>query len=166
MQHYLYIATAQRYSVLIHTHHKVTENFAILGMLDTSAFDAVPNYVDANVTGHLVYDAGLPLPASLVLPAFHIIDDLSLEPLSAEVAFSPVDQRISLDLNFFPAYGENRAGFNNISWVPQLVPSLYTALSAPSSLAGDATIYGPLSNTVILKKDEVVEIAIVRYRKN
>ncbi|KAK6442370.1 hypothetical protein LTR95_001386 [Oleoguttula sp. CCFEE 5521] len=159
VQH-LYISTAQRYSVLIRTHDKATQNFAILGMMDTGAFDDVPGYLDTNVTGHLVYDSELPLPSSPSVPVWQLIDDLALEPISARKALGPVDHKVALDLDFFTDFNENRAGFNGITYVPPLVPTLYTVLSAPKDVVQDARIYGNHSNSYVLKKNEIVEVTI------
>jgi iron transport multicopper oxidase len=54
----IYIATGQRYGVLLKTMLTSTQNYAILGAMDKRGFDpaAVPPNINPNVTGALVYD--------------------------------------------------------------------------------------------------------------
>lgn len=56
----LYIATGQRYGVLMQTKPVATKNYAIMANMDLNAFDPgalamVPN-IQPNVTGALVYN--------------------------------------------------------------------------------------------------------------
>src|SRR2546421_1951203 len=57
-------------------------------------------------------------------------------------------------LHFF-----NSAFFNNITYVPPKVPTLYSALSTGSD-AINPSIYGMNTNAFVLKKDDVVEIVV------
>jgi len=57
----------------------------------------------------------------------------------------------------------NRAGFNDVTYVPQKVPTLFTALSAPAGLASNPRIYGVNSNSFVVKQGDVVEIVINNY---
>jgi iron transport multicopper oxidase len=52
------------------------------------------------------------------------------------------------------------AFFNDITYVHQKVPTLYTALSAPEDLATNPAIYGANTNSFILQQGEIVEIVI------
>jgi iron transport multicopper oxidase len=54
----LYIATGQRYGVLLKTRPTADKNYPILGALDVGGFDpkAIPTDLMPNVTGALVYD--------------------------------------------------------------------------------------------------------------
>jgi iron transport multicopper oxidase len=61
------------------------------------------------------------------------------------------------------AYRFTRAGFNNITWIPQVVPSLYTALSAPKDLVGDKRIYGHQVNPHIVNEGDIVEIVVNNF---
>ena len=44
----IYIATAQRYSVLLKTKAEGCTNFAITASMDDDDFDSVPSYLDQN----------------------------------------------------------------------------------------------------------------------
>ena len=54
----LYIATGQRYGVLLKTKSTKYKNYAILGAMDVNGYDpsAIPANLNPNVTGALVYD--------------------------------------------------------------------------------------------------------------
>ncbi|WEW54682.1 hypothetical protein PRK78_000104 [Emydomyces testavorans] len=52
------------------------------------------------------------------------------------------------------------AWFNNITYVHQKVPTLYTALTAPSNLATNPAIYSQHVNPFILEHNETVEIIL------
>jgi iron transport multicopper oxidase len=55
-----------------------------------------------------------------------------------------------------------RAGFNNITYVTQKVPSLYTTLSAGAQ-AGDARVYGQNANAFVVRNNDLVEIVINNF---
>jgi iron transport multicopper oxidase len=59
--------------------------------------------------------------------------------------------------------GITRGYLNGISWVPQKVPTLYTALTAPAQHLINPTIYGTYSNPVILPYGSVIEIDITNH---
>lgn len=56
--------------------------------------------------------------------------------------------------------GRLSAFFNDITYVTQKVPTLYTALSAPADVVTNASIYGVNSNSFVLNHGEVVELVI------
>lgn len=49
--------------------------------------------------------------------------------------------------------------FNNISYVPQKVPTLYTALTAGEDATNPA-VYGEFSHSFVLGHQEVIEIVL------
>lgn len=51
------------------------------------------------------------------------------------------------------------AFFNNVTYIPPVVPSLYTALSTGAA-ATDAEVYGDYTSSYVLKKGDVVEIIV------
>ena len=55
--------------------------------------------------------------------------------------------------------GANYAFFNNITYVPPKVPTLYTALTTGET-ALNPYIYGPNTNAFVLKKNDVIEIVL------
>jgi iron transport multicopper oxidase len=54
---------------------------------------------------------------------------------------------------------KNSATINNLTFVGQKVPALYTALSAPKNVVTNPIIYGQI-NPFVLKFGDVVEIVL------
>ncbi|KAJ5965246.1 hypothetical protein N7481_011960 [Penicillium waksmanii] len=168
----LYIATGQRYGVLLKTKPTADRNFAILGAMDLKGFPgSAPPPPHPNVTGALIYNRHLPFPSTPSVETFTTFDDFCLVPFDQIPLLGPPDQQIVLNLSTFsqlvPGNEQNRAGFNNITFIPQKVPSLYTALSG-HQYALNPIVYGNHSNPfvlkpVVLKKGEVVEIVVYNY---
>lgn len=107
----IYLATAQRYGVLLKTKSDASKNYAMLGSLDATKFDSFPispPYLKPNVTGYLVYDDTKPLPAPPALNNFNVIDDFILVPLDRQPLLGNPDQTISLELNFTVIEDQNR----------------------------------------------------------
>jgi iron transport multicopper oxidase len=50
---------------------------------------------------------------------------------------------------------------NNVTYLPPKVPTLYTALSAPSKFVNTPTIYGAHTNPYVLKYGDVIEIVLI-----
>ncbi|KAK4986627.1 hypothetical protein LTR50_005154 [Elasticomyces elasticus] len=160
----LYVATGQRYGVLLKTKPTATQNYAFLGSMDTTKFDRVPGYLNENVTGNLIYNAKASQAQMPAVPAFNVIDDFTLVPYDGMPLLNGApNTQIVLNADFFSRDGQNRAGFNNITYVPQKVPTLFTALSAPNGLAGNPAIYGANSLSYVVKQGDVVEIVINNY---
>ncbi|SPQ20545.1 d799b6eb-bd37-4da1-9294-1a8cf6b4c133 [Thermothielavioides terrestris] len=128
----IYLAAAQRCSFLITAKNDTSENFPIVASMDTDLFDKIPDGLNWNVTGWLVYDSAKPLP----------------DPAVVYDAFEPFD-----DIGLVPAF------FNDITYVSPKVPTLYTALSA-GDLATNSAVYGTYTHPLVLEKDQVVEILI------
>ncbi|KAJ2989114.1 hypothetical protein NUW58_g3630 [Xylaria curta] len=164
----LYLAVAQRYGVLLTTHKSSNENFLIQAALDTSMFDETPGSYNSNFYGYLIYDSSKPLPTQAPLPQNpRYFDDIDLATSSAYVAdqvsvYGHVDIQLILDLNFTIINNQIRATLNGTTGIPQLVPSLYTALSAGAN-AWNPLVYGVNSIPSVLKYDQVVEVIINNF---
>jgi iron transport multicopper oxidase len=158
----LYVGAAQRYEVIITGKKNATSNAAILAMFDTSMFEA-PYNGSTTVLGELEYKKkyGPPppyqgLPNSIMPP----IDDLTIKPYDNEPLLGPVTKRIPLDFNFAIINGIPRAIINNSTYLPQIVPTLYTALSVPQEFKLDPRVYGVNSNSYPVQYGDIVEIVI------
>ncbi|KAI0550600.1 multicopper oxidase [Xylaria curta] len=164
----LYLTVAQRYAVLITTHASSSQNFLIKAALDTSMFDEVPDGYNPNFYGYLVYDSSKPLPPKVPLPdSPATLDDTKLSTSSAYTAdqvsvYGQVDTQIILNLNFSIINNQTRATLNGTTGIPQLVPSLYTALSAGSN-AWNPLVYGVNSIPFVIKQNQIVEVIINNY---
>jgi iron transport multicopper oxidase len=54
-----------------------------------------------------------------------------------------------------------RAIVNNVTYVGQKVPTLYTAMSAPKDVVMNPLIYGVNSNPFVIKLNQIVEIVLI-----
>ncbi len=54
-----------------------------------------------------------------------------------------------------------RAIVNNVTYIPQNVPTLYTAMSAPKVVVMNPLIYGVNSNAFVLKFNQTIEIVLI-----
>ena len=158
----LYVGAAQRYEVIITGNSNPTSNAAILAMFDTSMFEA-PYNGSTTVLGELKYgdQYGAPppyqgLPNSIMPP----IDDTTVKPYDKQPLLGPVTKQFQLDFNFAVINGIPRAIINNVTYLPQVVPTLYTALSVPQQYKLDARVYGVNSNPLPVQYGDVVEIVL------
>ena len=94
----IYITPAQRYSVLLTTKNTTRENFAIVGAMDQDLFDLIPEGLNPNVTGWLVYDESKPLPEPVLLDELDAFDDFDLVPVDGEELFEDVNYSFQLDV--------------------------------------------------------------------
>ncbi|RAR11840.1 multicopper oxidase [Stemphylium lycopersici] len=156
----LYITAAQRYSVLVTAKNDTASNFAFMGSMDQDLFDTIPEGLNPNVTGWLVYDDTKALDAPKTVAAFEPFDDFELVPWDKEGVFESVDRSITLDVKMDNLNdGANYAFFNDVTYVAPKVPTLYTVLSTGAN-ATDPIIYGSNTNAFILAQNEVVEIIL------
>lgn len=158
----LFVGVAQRYSVVIQAKADASQNYAIVASMDSDMFASylMPPGMNTNVTGWLVYDAAkaLPAPPSLQIQPF---DDSVLIPADQVPLMDPPSQTIYLTASF----GANEAGstrglFNGVTYVPQKVPTLYTALTAPANVLNDPTIYGTNSIPFVLPYNSIIQLSI------
>ncbi|KAL6705643.1 hypothetical protein ACN47E_006590 [Coniothyrium glycines] len=156
----LYITAAQRYSVLVTAKNDTNANFAFVGSMDQDLFDAVPEGLNPNVTGWLVYDDSKDKPAPKELEAFEPYDDFNLTPYDKLALLDKVDHSITLDMKMDNLNdGANYAFFNDVTYVAPKVPTLYTVLSTASN-ATNPVIYGGNTNAFVLAQNEVIEIVL------
>ncbi|KAI9884850.1 MAG: hypothetical protein M1823_003377 [Watsoniomyces obsoletus] len=156
----IYVTPAQRYSVLLTTKDTRDQNFAIVGSMDQDLFDKIPEGLNPNATGWLVYDDQKPLPEPTPAEEFNPFDDYTLIPFDRQPIYDKVDQSVTLDMAMDNlGDGVNYAFFNDITYVRPKVPTLYTALTSGAN-STDTQIYGANTHAVVLKKNEIVEIIL------
>ncbi|KAM7184643.1 Cupredoxin [Naviculisporaceae sp. PSN 640] len=157
----IYLSAAQRCSFLLTTRNSTTENFPIVASMDTTLFDQLPEDLNYNVTGWLVYDSKEPLPEPAILyEDFDPFDDMKLIPWDNQTLLGEPDRVITLDVMMDNlGDGANYAFFNNITYVSPKVPSVYTALSA-GELATNPAVYGEYTHPFVLEKDQIVELVV------
>ncbi|KAK1542787.1 multicopper oxidase [Colletotrichum paranaense] len=156
----IYISAAQRYSFLVTTRNDTSSNFAIVGSMDTSLFDTLPDDLNYNVTGWLVYDDSKPTDPAATLDAFNPFDDMTLVPYDKQPLLPEPSQTVELDVIMDNlGDGANYAFFNNITYKAPKVPTLYTVLSAGDA-ATNADVYGTYTHPFVLERNEVVQIVV------
>ena len=99
-------------------------------------------------------------PEPGLLDAFYDWEDTLLVPLEPEPVIQP-DEFHQLDVLFATlGDGRNYAMFNEISYVPPIVPTLLTALSVPSNFSTEATVYGRSTNPFVLGHNNMVQVVL------
>lgn len=98
----LYIAVAQRYSILITTKDTANKNYAIVTVADQVLLDTVPDMLKLNLTNWLEYDASashdqanVTLDVVVENPAF---DNFTLVPYDRTPLFEDPDRVINLTI--------------------------------------------------------------------
>lgn len=168
----LRIATGQRTSVLIHTKSDASRNYAFWDTIDVNMMflyenRSIPGTFNPNATAWLVYDEAKELPPPPDIhgldPSTDFIDDVSFVPEDGERLLEPVDRQFILHTASREINGVQRFTVNGDTYLPQDVPSLYTAMTSENS--SDPAVYGQV-NPIIVHHGEIVEIVINNYHAN
>lgn len=157
----IYLTAAQRISFLITARNDTSANYPFVGSMDTDLFDTIPDGLDVNVTGWLVYDSSKDMPDAAFVDNFDAeFDDFALVPYDNMALLDSVDQSIELIVVMDNlGDGANYAFFNNITYVSPKVPTLYTVMSSGDD-ARNAEVYGEYTHSFVLEKDQTVQIVI------
>ncbi|KAG0370212.1 Cupredoxin [Gamsiella multidivaricata] len=152
------ITAAQRYSVLVTARNETTNNYVLHADMDPAMFDVVPDELQLNVTGTIVYDAAAPL-APEETSQWDEFNDAELVPVIPEETALP-DKVFALTAVFsvLDDYS-NKATFNDITYVMPKVPTLYTALST-GNLSSNPEVYGKFTHPLVVQHNDWVEIII------
>lgn len=94
----IYIASAQRYSVLVTMKNDTSQNYPMVGSMDTELFDTIPPGLNPNVTGWLVYNGAADTPAPTPVDSFNYFDDFNLVPTDGLTKYGPADHTITLNM--------------------------------------------------------------------
>ncbi|CZR53837.1 probable iron transport multicopper oxidase FET3 precursor [Phialocephala subalpina] len=156
----IYIAAAQRYSFMVTTKNETSVNYAIVSSMDTSLFDTIPDGLNWNVTGWLVYNDTKDKPEPALVDEFDDFDDFTLTPYDKMALLPEPDQVVSLDVIMDNlGNGKPYAFFGNVTYVSQKVPTLYTVMSTGEN-ASNPTVYGEFSHPFVLEHNQIVEIVV------
>ena len=160
----LYIAVAQRYSILLTTKNETDANYAIVTVADSTGPVYIPPELQLNYTNWLQYNASAPHnPAVInvsVSSDLDPFDDFTLVPYDQTPLFPEPDMVVNLTVSFSELMtGANYAFLNNISFTKPKVPTLYTALSS-GDLATNAEVYGEFTHAVVLEHNSVVQVVL------
>ncbi|KAL0253264.1 hypothetical protein SLS55_010236 [Diplodia seriata] len=156
----IYIASAQRYAVLLTTKNDTSANFPIVASMDTTLFDTLPDDLNWNATGWLVYDDSKDKPSPAILDELDPYDDFNLTPTDGLELYDEADYTITLDLTMDNlGDGANYAFFNDITYTRPKVPTLYSVLTTGAA-ATNATIYGHATNPFVLPHNAIIDIVL------
>ncbi|KAK7398171.1 hypothetical protein QQX98_012454 [Neonectria punicea] len=156
----IYLSAAQRCSFLLTTKASSEANFPIVASMDTTLFDVMPDDLDWNVTGWLVYDEAKALPKPAFVHDFEPYNDMDLVPVDEMEILPEPNQVVELNVVMDNLHdGANYAFFNNITYQPPKVPTLYTALTSGDK-ATNPRVYGSYTNSFVLEKGEIVQIVL------
>ncbi|PKS11058.1 hypothetical protein jhhlp_002819, partial [Lomentospora prolificans] len=158
----IYLTAGQRYSVIVEARDCAESNYAI-----NAVFDLNPDYhtpspqigFNINATGCIEYDSSFEVPGQTIVNQFNIFDDMWLEPYDEEPLLGEPDQQITMDFRLgLDDQGIPRAFLNNVSYVSQKTPTLYTALSVGED-ASSPEVYGQV-NPHVIERGQVIEIIL------
>ncbi|KAI0385635.1 putative ferroxidase [Hypomontagnella monticulosa] len=158
----IYLSAAQRCSFLVTTKNDTSANYAFVASMDTSLFDSMPDGLNWNVTGWLVYDDAKETPEPALVDDLDgvVFDDYTLLPYDNQTLFVNPDREIELNVIMDNlGDGANYAFFDNITYKSPAVPSLYTALSA-GEMATNPTVYGSYTHAFVLERGQIVQIVV------
>ncbi|ORY86092.1 Cupredoxin [Protomyces lactucae-debilis] len=161
------LTAAQRTSVLLRTKNATDQNFPFVGSMNEDMFDQVPEGLNPNVTGYLVYNSDAPLPVAKLVDEWPTSNDFELVPVVPEPVRDP-GHRITYDVLFDNlADGENYAFLNGKTYKPPKTPTLLTVKAAGQlsnkSVVFDSAIYGEHTITDIVPHLQSVELCINNY---
>ncbi|KAK6583728.1 hypothetical protein PZA11_003458 [Diplocarpon coronariae] len=156
----IYLSAAQRYSFLLTTKTDTSTNFAFVGSMDTDLFDVLPDDLNWNSTGWLVYDEAKPKEPAATVDEFAFFDDFDLVPFDRKPLLPDADQTITLDV-VMDNLGDGKpyAFFNNITWVRPKVPTLYTVMTTGED-AANPLVYGEFSHSFVLDRHQIIDIVV------
>ncbi|PQE26747.1 Iron transport multicopper oxidase FET3 protein [Rutstroemia sp. NJR-2017a BVV2] len=160
----LYVAVAQRYSILLTTKNSTDANYAIVTCADQVLFDTITPSLQLNNTNWLSYNADTaynkPEITLDIINGLPASDAFTLVPYDRTPLLPDPDYQTNLEVVMQNlADGKGYAFFNNITSTKPKVPTLYTVLSS-GDLASTAEIYGEYTNAFVLKHNDVVEVVI------
>ncbi|KAF8851798.1 Cupredoxin [Acephala macrosclerotiorum] len=154
----VYVAPAQRYTVLITAQTGATSSFAIVTQANVAMFDTNKSLQDGSyvstVSATLVYNNAFG-PANRFTIVPEPFDDSLMVPLDVTPIMSLTFMLSTLNINFSQALF--RCGFRDQT-TP--VPTMYTALTTPAADVNYPTIYGTGVNPQVIPFGSVVEISI------
>ncbi|KAJ5579622.1 uncharacterized protein N7459_005607 [Penicillium hispanicum] len=160
----LYIAVAQRYSILVTMKNSAAKNYPIVTVADSVLLDTVPSTLQLNSTNWLEYNASADHPQAVMNVAIasdlNPYDDITLVPYDHEPLLPDPDLQIEVTVYMEDlADGADYALLNNISYTKPKVPSIYSVLGS-GDLSTNAEIYGEFTHPAVLGHNQVVEIIL------
>jgi len=159
----LKIAAAQRYDFIVEAGSDESDNVPFLVALDVNRDYTNPALGDPvwpfNYTGYLVVDSSKPTTSIDVVHTIDPADDAKFKPYDGAAAWGPYNKIIKLDFQFcIDENGYPRACFNNVTYIAQKTPTLYTAATTGDANT-NAEIYGQVNPHIVYHGD-IVQIVV------
>ncbi|KAF8121904.1 Fet3 protein [Boletus edulis] len=153
----LYIAVAQRYSVLVQARNDTSSNWAVHANLDTSMFPAVNPNLQPNVTSSITYTPTDNITDLGPVDCYEMTNDTALAPLVAIPQYNA-----TANVEFLVVFqtmddGTSRAMLDGYVYNSPLVPAIVSALTLGEN-ATNPEAYGPLA--VMINHLDVVNIVV------
>jgi iron transport multicopper oxidase len=164
--YHLRLAPGQRYDVLITADDQDNANYPFLVSLDLNRdwtnSSSTLNW-KYNYTGYLVMDSSQPRDLLDVVDHWNPIDDVhSLQDYNGAQALGQYDRLIVLDFKFcLDQNGYPRSCFNNVTYINQQVPTLYSAATTGDQNT-NPVVYGQV-NPFILNYGETVQLVLNNF---
>ncbi|KAM7217794.1 putative iron transport multicopper oxidase FET3 [Rhypophila decipiens] len=158
----LRVTAAQRYDFLVECIDRDNRNFPYLIGLDTNR-----DFTNAslgvtwtkNYTGYFVMDTTKDMTKVDVVQEWKPADDSHFKNYNGDGVWGPYNHLIQLDFEFCKdVNGYPRACFNNVTYIGQKVPTLYTAATTGNNNT-DPTIYGQV-NPFVVKYGDIVQLVV------
>ncbi|KAG0147247.1 hypothetical protein CROQUDRAFT_61959 [Cronartium quercuum f. sp. fusiforme G11] len=159
----LSLSVAQRYSVLVTARNDTRSNWHMHANYDSDMFDSVPDKLVLNYTSSIIYEPTAPMAPDEPFSSYDMTNDTAFQPKIVQRILKPTRP---IELNaFFATFdnGINRGAFNNVTFVPPLVPTAMTVDSAPTDSLTNPSIYGPQSNVYLVENLDVVELKVLNW---
>ncbi|KAJ2558216.1 ferroxidase fet3 [Coemansia sp. RSA 1933] len=155
------ISPGQRYSVVFTAHNTDQFNYRYNATLHSDAIPAAQGLVPRIYLGDIIYKKGALFKHIPSVDESDLIwlDDINLIPLDDEPEMS-VDRIVIYNLGD-AIYSTNQRLYylNNITYAQPNVPTLYTVLTM-GAMAMNKLVYGPQTNALVLRHNEVIELVI------
>ncbi|KAJ5793293.1 uncharacterized protein N7503_009271 [Penicillium pulvis] len=160
----LYIAVAQRYSILVTMKNSTDKNYPIVTVADSELLDTILPTLQLNQTNWLEYNSSAAHPQAVMTvdTASDLVpyDDFKLVPHDRMALLPDPDMTIEVDV--IMANLDNGAGyafFNNITYTKPKVPTLYSVLTS-GDFATNSEVYGEYTHPFILEHNAVIEVIL------
>lgn len=168
----LNIAPGQRILVLVTTKPTTTKNYIIGTAVDKYTMLFRHDQPSFNVTSWMVYNDAVATTGRMAsIDPHDQYEDALIKPQPPQRLMGPIDRVINLEIAItyreFSAKSLNPGGagawhtLNGKTYNSPLIPSLMTAMSAPTDYKPLPQIYGEGTHTFVVEYNQVVEIRIV-----
>lgn len=119
-------------------------------------FDITPPYPNLNFTSVITYGhENAPLGDGMrTLDKYDVFPDLELEPIQKEDMYEAEEDHTVFALFHNYNNGLRLISFNNVTYQPPLVPTIFSAVSEPDALIRNASLYGPTSGADVIDRNK------------